>query len=179
MSGQFPLRVSPSGPFEEVGESSLLASLAQFSRFGTGITQEVDITDTGIEVVAVTDPIPNIGAPDGGQYFEIDATMALYFNDTAGVTNSRIITAACNLELDDGTTQVVSLPGPPARQTATNFSANHPYDWLARAHATVPAARTVVRAAITLSVDNYTPLNPARAMGGTPSPHTIKITRFR
>src|SRR5690606_37476179 len=110
MSGQFPLRVSPSGPFEEVGESSLLASLAQFSRFGTGITQEVAITTTGVEVAAVTDPIPNIGAPADGQFFEIDATLAMYFEDTAGVTNNRTITAACNLELDDGTIQVVALP---------------------------------------------------------------------
>lgn len=178
MSGMFPLRVSPSGPFEEVGEPSLLASLAQFSKFGKGITEEVAITIPGVEVVAVSDPIPNIGAPADGQWFEIDATLALYFNDTAGVTNNRIITAACNLELDDGTIQVVALPGPPARDVAANYSANQPYDWFARARATVAAERTVVRAAITLSVDDDTTYNPM-AMGGDPSPHTIKITRFR
>jgi hypothetical protein len=178
MSGQFPLRVSPSGPFEELGEPSLLASLAQFSKFGKGITQEVAITVAGDEVVAVSDPIPNIGAPADGQWFEIDATLALYFNDTSGVTNNRTVTTVCNLELDDGTTQVVPLPGPPARDAVANFEADHPYDWFARARATVPAERTVVRAAIVLSVDDDT-VNRAIAMGGDPSPQTIKITRIR
>jgi len=103
MSGQFPLRVSPSGPFEEVGESSLLASLAQFSRFGTGITEEIYLTvkEELYEAVSVSGPIPNTGAPSSGQLFEIDATLAFYFADSAGVTNNNVIEAYCVLELDD------------------------------------------------------------------------------
>src|SRR5690606_15709731 len=141
MSGQFPLRVSPSGPFEEVGESSLLASLAQFSRFGTGITEEIYLTvkEELYEAVSVSGPIPNTGAPSSGQLFEIDATLAFYFADSAGVTNNNVIEAYCVLELDDGSEQLVPLPGPPSRDQGSHFSANHPYDWAPRARATVPA----------------------------------------
>jgi len=180
MSGQFPLRVSPSGPFEELGEPSLLASLAQFSKFGTGTTEEINLTvkEELYEAVSVSGPIPNTGAPSSGQLFEIDATLAFYFNDTAGVTNNNVIEAYCVLELDDGSEQLVPLPGPPSRDVGSNFAANHPYDWAPRARATVPANRTVVGAAVKLMRLVDLEGNP-NIMGGSPSPHTLKITRVR
>jgi len=180
MSGQFPMRVSPSGPFEEVGESSLLATLAQFSKFGTGITEEIFFPNKEelYEAVSVSGPIPNTGAPSSGQLFEIDATLAFYFADTTGTPNNNVIEAYCVLELDDGSEQVVPLPGPPSRDVGSNFTANHPFDWAPRARATVPANRTVIGAAVKLMrlVDNEgSPI----IMGGSPSPHTLKITRVR
>jgi len=180
MSGQFPLRVSPSGPFEEVGESSLLATLAQFSKFGTGITEEIlmPILGPGMPaVVSVSGPIPNTGAPSSGQLFEIDATLAIYFLDGEQLAFNNTVSVSCELELDDGSSVFVSLPGPASRVTGGNFSAIQPYDWTARARATVPAGRTVVEARLKIgSVDDT---GKPRVMGGDPSPHSLKITRVR
>jgi len=178
MSGQFPLRVSPSGPFEEVGESSLLASLAQFSKFGTGTTEEINLKDLEPhEAVSVSGTIPNTGAPSSGQLFEIEAALALYFNDTAGVGNNNVIETYCVLGLDDGSKQVVPLPGPPSEDQVAAFWANRPYEWTARARATVPANRAVVGAAVELKALNV--MGSPRIMGGDPSPHSLKISRVR
>jgi|SRR5690606_18144799 len=178
MPGQFPLRVSPSGPFEGLGEPSLLASLEQFSKFGAGITEGV-LIDPEVEVVAVDGPIPNTGAPGDGQLFEIDASLAMHFNATAGTLVTNRITAVCDLELDDGTIQEIPLPGAAMRSGSDidAYVAQAPYDWMARARATVPAERTVVRAAVRLLAQDIT--GTPRAMGGTPSPYKLKITRLR
>lgn len=177
----FPLRVSPSGPFEDLGEPSVLASLLQYSKFGTGITEAADITTSGIEVVSVQEPVPNTGAPADGQLFEIDATLAMFFSNTTGVPIDNKITVICELELDDGSTQQVPLPGPASKVglpgITSGFVANVPYDWTARARATVPAERGVIGAAVVLKAENLN--GPPCALGGSPSPHTLKITRIK
>jgi len=182
MSGQFPLRVSPSGPFENLGEPSILASLSQFSKFGTGITGDVAIYPE-VEVVAVDGPIPNTGAPGDGQLFEIEANLAMYFNDSAGAPIVNKINAVCYLKLDDGTTQEVPLPGPAESNIAElpPYIASMPYDWVAQARATVPAGRTVVQAAVELSAQDNTgsPRTLGRWPTGSPSHYDLKITRLR
>lgn len=177
----FPLRVSPSGPFEDLGEPSVLASLLQYSKFGTGITEAKPITTDGTEVVSVNEAIPNTGAPADGQLFEIDATLAMYFANTTGVPINNPITVDCVLELDNGSTQEVRLPGPGSKVNsefqASPYAANMPYDWLARVRATVPAERTVIGATVVLTATNQD--GPPHALGGSPSPQTLKITRIR
>ena len=180
MSGQFPLRVSPSGPFEDLGEPSLLANLEQFSKFGTGLTTRADIFP-GVEVVKVNEPIPNTGAPGDGQLFEIEANLAMYFNsDSGGGTVNNKITAVCVLDLDDGTTQNVPLPGPGTSfpgPVQPAYRGTGPYNWTARARASVPANRTVVSAGVRLLAESNT--GDPETMAGSPSPYNLKITRLR
>src|SRR5690606_26033969 len=179
MSGQFPLRISPSGPFEELGEPSLLASLEQFSKFGAGITTRTNIFPW-VEVVAVNGPIPNAGAPGDGQLFKIEANLAMYFNDSTGGRVEYTITAGCDLELDDGTIQAVQLPGPGVSvpgPVTPGYLRVGPYNWMARAEATVPADRTVVRAGVKLLAESST--GDPETMAGSPSPYNLKITRLR
>src|SRR5690606_37457176 len=112
-----------------------------------------------------------------GQLFEIDATLAIYFLDGEQLAFNNTFSVSCELELDDRSSVFVSLPVTASRVTDGNFSAIQPYDWTARARATVTANLNVVEARLKIgSVDDT---GKPRVMGGDPSPHSLKITRVR
>lgn len=173
MPGQFPLRVSPSGPFEQSGEPSVFA-ISDFSRFATGIGADTAITEEGIVVATIAEAISNEGAPGDGQLFEVEADLALFFNDTAGVTSTTTVGVSCVLELDDASDVTLILASP--ARPGPLFTAGHSYQWSSMGRTIpVPAARRVVGATLRMAASALAQ-NPT-ANGGTAN--RLKVSRIR